>query len=231
MDDKGDAKTGFTGQEKLETWFSYLSILKIDQKTPLRVLHRRPLAVRTRIIHSMETCYVDEHHFRLYPRLKLNVFFSPLCSTNPSRFLLGEFMPPLGKRFNLILKLFRKGLGCRRIFFVYLRYFDLLNLFFKWHCKSRGSSQFTVNLKIGSVYTMLRYWEHSKGSENTFDWFMPLHILQATYWQPHLGPFSILPQMIKQGDGWERPHFTCRPSLRYLATRPRTREQSQFKSC
>ncbi|EPY76104.1 hypothetical protein CB1_001505006 [Camelus ferus] len=40
--------------------------LKIDQKTPLRVLHRRPLAVRTRIIHSMETHYVDEHHFRLY---------------------------------------------------------------------------------------------------------------------------------------------------------------------
>ncbi|KAB0358033.1 hypothetical protein FD754_002189 [Muntiacus muntjak] len=39
--------------------------LKIDQKTPLRVLHRRPLAVRTRIIHSMETRYVDEHHFRL----------------------------------------------------------------------------------------------------------------------------------------------------------------------
>ncbi|KAK7834523.1 hypothetical protein U0070_017709 [Myodes glareolus] len=43
-----------------------LKDLKIDQKTPLRVLHRRPLAVRTRAIHSMETQYLDEHHFRLY---------------------------------------------------------------------------------------------------------------------------------------------------------------------
>ncbi|XP_072907158.1 tRNA pseudouridine synthase Pus10 isoform X1 [Hemitrygon akajei] len=40
--------------------------LKIDQKTPLRVLHRRPLAVRTRVIHNMKVEYVDQHHFRLY---------------------------------------------------------------------------------------------------------------------------------------------------------------------
>ena len=46
---------------------------------------------------------------------------------------------------------------------------------------------------------MLRYWGYSKCSGNTFDWFMRLHILQATYSWPHLGPFSILPQTIKQG--------------------------------
>ncbi|XP_044284844.1 tRNA pseudouridine synthase Pus10 isoform X2 [Varanus komodoensis] len=40
--------------------------LKIDQKTPLRVLHRRPLAVRARIIHTMRSEYIDEHHFRLH---------------------------------------------------------------------------------------------------------------------------------------------------------------------
>ncbi|XP_015280978.1 PREDICTED: putative tRNA pseudouridine synthase Pus10 [Gekko japonicus] len=42
--------------------------LKLDQKTPLRVLHRRPLAVRVRVIHTMQSEYIDEHHFRL--RLK-----------------------------------------------------------------------------------------------------------------------------------------------------------------
>ncbi|KAJ6667085.1 hypothetical protein lerEdw1_019089 [Lerista edwardsae] len=42
--------------------------LKLDQKTPLRVLHRRPLAVRVRHIHTMRSEYIDEHHFRL--RLK-----------------------------------------------------------------------------------------------------------------------------------------------------------------
>ncbi|XP_066516957.1 putative tRNA pseudouridine synthase Pus10 [Hoplias malabaricus] len=39
--------------------------LKIDQKTPLRVLHRRPLAVRQRVIHSMSASLLDTHHFRL----------------------------------------------------------------------------------------------------------------------------------------------------------------------
>ncbi|XP_061024745.1 tRNA pseudouridine synthase Pus10 isoform X1 [Eubalaena glacialis] len=48
--------------------------LKIDQKTPLRVLHRRPLAVRTRIVHSMETHYVDEHHFRLYLKTQAGTY-------------------------------------------------------------------------------------------------------------------------------------------------------------
>ncbi|XP_048457261.1 putative tRNA pseudouridine synthase Pus10 isoform X2 [Rhincodon typus] len=43
-----------------------LQDLKLDQKTPLRVLHRRPLAVRTRVIHSMRVEYIDLHHFRLY---------------------------------------------------------------------------------------------------------------------------------------------------------------------
>uniref|UniRef100_A0A671KYA1 tRNA pseudouridine(55) synthase n=1 Tax=Sinocyclocheilus anshuiensis TaxID=1608454 RepID=A0A671KYA1_9TELE len=39
--------------------------LRIAQKTPLRVLHRRPLAVRQRLIHSMSTIYLDKHHFTL----------------------------------------------------------------------------------------------------------------------------------------------------------------------
>ncbi|XP_057188503.1 putative tRNA pseudouridine synthase Pus10 isoform X2 [Triplophysa rosa] len=39
--------------------------LKIAQKTPLRVLHRRPLAVRQRVIHSISATYLDTHHFTL----------------------------------------------------------------------------------------------------------------------------------------------------------------------
>uniref|UniRef100_K7EEN0 tRNA pseudouridine synthase Pus10 n=1 Tax=Ornithorhynchus anatinus TaxID=9258 RepID=K7EEN0_ORNAN len=57
--------------------------LKIDQKTPLRVLHRRPLAVRTRLIHTMETQYIDEHHFRL--RLKTQ------AGTYIKEFVHGDF--------------------------------------------------------------------------------------------------------------------------------------------
>lgn len=39
--------------------------LTILQKTPIRVLHRRPLATRDRIVHWMKTERVDDHHFRL----------------------------------------------------------------------------------------------------------------------------------------------------------------------
>ncbi|XP_053316912.1 tRNA pseudouridine synthase Pus10 [Spea bombifrons] len=48
--------------------------LKIDQKTPLRVLHRRPLALRPRIIHTMKTEYMDEHHFRLYLKTQAGTY-------------------------------------------------------------------------------------------------------------------------------------------------------------
>uniref|UniRef100_A0A3B5LXS9 tRNA pseudouridine synthase Pus10 n=1 Tax=Xiphophorus couchianus TaxID=32473 RepID=A0A3B5LXS9_9TELE len=39
--------------------------LTLDQKTPLRVLHRRALAIRQRVIHSMNVRFVDSHHFYL----------------------------------------------------------------------------------------------------------------------------------------------------------------------
>ncbi|KAI3353550.1 hypothetical protein L3Q82_020070, partial [Scortum barcoo] len=39
--------------------------LTLDQKTPLRVLHRRALAVRQRVIHSMSARFLDAHHFQL----------------------------------------------------------------------------------------------------------------------------------------------------------------------
>ncbi|XP_052054258.1 tRNA pseudouridine synthase Pus10 isoform X2 [Apodemus sylvaticus] len=73
-----------------------LKDLKIDQKTPLRVLHRRPLAVRTRAIHSMETHYLDEHHFRL--RLKTQ------AGTYIKEFVHGDFgrtRPNIGSLMNM----------------------------------------------------------------------------------------------------------------------------------
>ncbi|KAM9770628.1 tRNA pseudouridine synthase Pus10 isoform 2-T2 [Menidia menidia] len=39
--------------------------LTLDQKTPLRVLHRRALAIRQRVIHSMNARFLDSHHFYL----------------------------------------------------------------------------------------------------------------------------------------------------------------------
>ena len=40
--------------------------LKLAQKTPIRVLHRRSLATRERLVHSMHSEAVDRHRFKLY---------------------------------------------------------------------------------------------------------------------------------------------------------------------
>ena len=40
--------------------------LKLAQKTPIRVLHRRSLATRERLVHSMHCEVVDGHRFKLY---------------------------------------------------------------------------------------------------------------------------------------------------------------------
>ncbi|XP_017289230.1 putative tRNA pseudouridine synthase Pus10 [Kryptolebias marmoratus] len=47
------------------TFIDDIKDLTLDQKTPLRVLHRRALAIRQRVIHSMNTRFVDSHHFYL----------------------------------------------------------------------------------------------------------------------------------------------------------------------
>ncbi|XP_036411211.1 putative tRNA pseudouridine synthase Pus10 [Megalops cyprinoides] len=48
--------------------------LKIAQKTPLRVLHRRPLAVRQRVIHTMTARFLDSHHFQLHLRTQAGTY-------------------------------------------------------------------------------------------------------------------------------------------------------------
>nr|XP_037862919.1 tRNA pseudouridine synthase Pus10 isoform X3 [Chlorocebus sabaeus] len=67
-------------QKKDIEFLNDIKDLKIDQKTPLRVLHRRPLAVRVRVIHSMETQYVDEHHFRLRLKTQAGTYPSTCCT-------------------------------------------------------------------------------------------------------------------------------------------------------
>ncbi|XP_078086042.1 tRNA pseudouridine synthase Pus10 [Mustelus asterias] len=73
-----------------------LKDLKLDQKTPLRVLHRRPLAVRTRLIHSMKVEYIDQQHFHLYLKTQ--------AGTYVKEFVHGDFgrtKPNLGTLMNM----------------------------------------------------------------------------------------------------------------------------------
>ncbi|XP_041352916.1 LOW QUALITY PROTEIN: tRNA pseudouridine synthase Pus10-like [Gigantopelta aegis] len=57
--------------------------LTLQQKTPIRVLHRRPLAVRERVIHEMRTEKVDDHRFKLY--------LSTQAGTYIKEFVHGDF--------------------------------------------------------------------------------------------------------------------------------------------
>uniref|UniRef100_A0A3B3RUW6 tRNA pseudouridine synthase Pus10 n=1 Tax=Paramormyrops kingsleyae TaxID=1676925 RepID=A0A3B3RUW6_9TELE len=68
--------------------------LGIAQKTPLRVLHRRPLAVRQRVIHTMATRFRDDHHFYLQLRTQAGTYIKEFVHgdfgrTKPS---LGDLM-------------------------------------------------------------------------------------------------------------------------------------------
>ncbi|XP_046370140.2 tRNA pseudouridine synthase Pus10-like [Haliotis rufescens] len=69
-------------QEQLDK-LKELTDLKLDQKTPLRVLHRRPLASRLRVIHNMHAEKVNKHHFRLY--------LSTQAGTYIKEFVHGDF--------------------------------------------------------------------------------------------------------------------------------------------
>ncbi|XP_028826903.1 putative tRNA pseudouridine synthase Pus10 [Denticeps clupeoides] len=75
-------------------FISDIKELKVAQKTPLRVLHRRPLAVRQRLIHTMSTRYLDPHHFYLHLRTQAGTYIKEFVHgdfgrTKPN---LGELM-------------------------------------------------------------------------------------------------------------------------------------------
>uniref|UniRef100_A0A672TP44 tRNA pseudouridine synthase Pus10 n=1 Tax=Strigops habroptila TaxID=2489341 RepID=A0A672TP44_STRHB len=69
--------------------------LKLDQKTPLRVLHRRPLAVRCRIIHTMRSEYIDEHHFRLHLKTQAGTYIKEFVHGD-----FGRTKPNIGSLLN-----------------------------------------------------------------------------------------------------------------------------------
>ncbi|NWZ21803.1 PUS10 synthase, partial [Asarcornis scutulata] len=69
--------------------------LKLDQKTPLRVLHRRPLAIRCRIIHTMKSEYIDEHHFRLHLKTQAGTYIKEFVHGD-----FGRTKPNIGSLLN-----------------------------------------------------------------------------------------------------------------------------------
>ncbi|KAF4799648.1 putative tRNA pseudouridine synthase Pus10 [Turdus rufiventris] len=69
--------------------------LKLDQKTPLRVLHRRPLAVRCRLIHTMKSEYIDEHHFRLHLKTQAGTYIKEFVHGD-----FGRTKPNIGSLLN-----------------------------------------------------------------------------------------------------------------------------------
>ncbi|XP_073905903.1 tRNA pseudouridine synthase Pus10 isoform X3 [Castor canadensis] len=83
-------------QKKDIEFLNDIKDLKIDQKTPLRVLHRRPLAVRTRVVHSMETHYVDEHHFRLCLKTQAGTYIKEFVHGD-----FGRTKPNIGSLMNV----------------------------------------------------------------------------------------------------------------------------------
>ncbi|XP_012877998.1 PREDICTED: putative tRNA pseudouridine synthase Pus10 isoform X2 [Dipodomys ordii] len=83
-------------QKKDTEFLNDIKDLKIDQKTPLRVLHRRPLAVRTRVIHSMEAHYLDEHHFRLYLKTQAGTYIKEFVHGD-----FGRTKPNIGSLMNV----------------------------------------------------------------------------------------------------------------------------------
>ena len=64
-------------------FLSELKNLQIEQKTPIRVLHRRTLATRARTIYSLQATFIDTHHFRL--------LLSTQAGTYIKEFVHGDF--------------------------------------------------------------------------------------------------------------------------------------------
>ena len=76
----------WTSQELVPSDVDFLADikdLKLQQKTPIRVLHRRTLATRERTVYSLRGEFADSHHFRL--------FLSTQAGTYIKEFVHGDF--------------------------------------------------------------------------------------------------------------------------------------------
>ncbi|XP_032804352.2 tRNA pseudouridine synthase Pus10 [Petromyzon marinus] len=65
--------------------------LRLEQTTPLRVLHRRPLAMRPRLIHTMRAELCNAHHFRLDLRTQAGTYIKEFVHGD-----FGRTVPNLG---------------------------------------------------------------------------------------------------------------------------------------
>ena len=66
--------------------------LKIAQKTPIRVLHRRSLATREKTVHSMHSELVDSHRFKLYLCTQAGTYIKEFVHSD-----FGRTQPSLGR--------------------------------------------------------------------------------------------------------------------------------------
>lgn len=66
--------------------------LKIAQKTPIRVLHRRSLATREKTVHSMRSELVDSHRFKLYLCTQAGTYIKEFVHSD-----FGRTQPSLGR--------------------------------------------------------------------------------------------------------------------------------------
>ncbi len=70
-------------QERLDATFKPIKDLILKQKTPVRVLHRRPLATRDRTVYTTRAELIDKHHFKLH--------LSTQAGTYIKEFVHGDF--------------------------------------------------------------------------------------------------------------------------------------------
>ncbi|KAF4523278.1 hypothetical protein B566_EDAN009401 [Ephemera danica] len=76
--------------QKLEALQTMKDIV-LSQKTPIRVLHRRPLATRSRTVFSMAATVVDEMHFKLKLRTQAGTYIKEFVHGD-----FGRTLPNLG---------------------------------------------------------------------------------------------------------------------------------------
>jgi len=81
-----------------QTTVNYLQSIKdlvLKQKTPIRVLHRRTLAVRDKVIHSMVAEFIDNHWLRLKLVTQAGTYIKEFIHGD-----LGRTVPNLGTLLN-----------------------------------------------------------------------------------------------------------------------------------
>ena len=66
--------------------------LKVAQKTPIRVLHRRSLATREKMVYSMHTKLMDSHRFKLYLCTQAGTYIKEFVHSD-----FGRTQPSLGR--------------------------------------------------------------------------------------------------------------------------------------